>query len=104
MKTVSIFLIIFVALPHVSLAKRTIRAACPPGTYQPNFEASFVEACLPCPLGTYNPNSGRTACDQCSTGYYCDVVGGTTRKACPAGTYQTNFKARIDVFTSLSFT
>ena len=61
-----------------------VGGVCPTGNYCP--QASAVP--LPCEAGTYNFATGRSTCEQCPAGYYCEQnTTDPTSDPCPTGHY-----------------
>ena len=98
--------------PGYYCGERTvIPTPCANGTYMPLYGASKAEDCLDCPrgqyqsesgqpscttcpAGTHSANTGSAGCKDCDPGGYCEVVDGSmVRQACPAGTFNPNFRS-----------
>ena len=65
-------------------------ASCPSGTYSNATGATSASVCTGiCPAGTSSlaGSTVSTACQGCTSGYYCS--GGAAPTACPAGTYSS---------------
>ena len=61
-----------------------VGGVCPTGNYCP--QASAVP--IPCEAGTYNFATGRSTCEQCPSGYYCEQnTTDPTSDPCPTGHY-----------------
>jgi len=75
--------------------------ACPPNTYNPNFGATALSACINCPAGysskqgspscSYNCGAGfgNTNCNSCSSGTFSAGGLNATCTQCPAGTFSS---------------
>lgn len=56
-------------------------AACPAGTYQPDFGGRSPEECKECPAGMYS-ESGANQCESCPAGTYQPYPRMTSQEAC----------------------
>ena len=57
---------------------------CKAGTFSFDGYVPRKGACTVCEAGKYQPSSGKTECDKCAQGRYCDT-GSSEQGVCPAG-------------------